>query len=106
LDTVFSLGGLEIIVATVFSMVILAFVYVTNNNNISSMDDFCTAALVGTVGQSPESGSDTARISIALGAVVAGMALPGGVPRRSFEPHSKQYLTTPTPIFGYGLRVV
>lgn len=44
------LGGSEITVATVFSLVVLGFVYVTNDNDISSMDDFYTAALVGTVG--------------------------------------------------------
>jgi hypothetical protein len=49
-DAVFSLGGSEITVATVFSLLVLGFVYVTNDNDISSMDDFYTAALVGTVG--------------------------------------------------------
>jgi hypothetical protein len=47
---VFSLGGSEITVATVFSLLVLGFVYVTNDNDISSMDDFYTAALVGTLG--------------------------------------------------------
>jgi hypothetical protein len=49
-DVVVSLGGSEITVATVFSLLVLGFVYVTNDNEISSMDDFYTAALVGTVG--------------------------------------------------------
>lgn len=45
----FSLGGSVITVATVFPLLVLGFVYVTNDNDISSMDEFYTAALVGTI---------------------------------------------------------
>jgi FtsH-binding integral membrane protein len=49
-DALFSLGDSEITVATALSLAILGFVYVTNDNDIDSMDDFYTAALVGTIG--------------------------------------------------------
>ena len=49
-DTVFSLSGSEVTVETVVSLLVFGYIYVTNDNDISSMDDFYTAALVRTVG--------------------------------------------------------